>query len=201
MMVLNDSTFWFGLAAVGVNAAGYVPYIRGILRGSVRPQRITWGIWTLLTTIAAVNQVANDGGYSTYFFASTTLLVLIVFVLSLRRGVGGRSAFDATILIAALGLFVVWGFTRDTRTTTLIAIAIDGIGALPTLVKTYRRPETEAYAQWILAGVSGGLALLALGTRTDPILFCYPLYVIGMNAVIVLAKLCGTRLGSRPTTA
>jgi hypothetical protein len=191
--MLGEKEFWLGIASVALNAAGYYPYIGGILRGNVKPQRITWGIWTILTTIAFVNQVINGGGYSTFFFGSTALLVLIVFILSIKRGIGGRSNFDITVLIASFALFVLWAVTKDTRTTTLIAVAIDFVGALPTVYKTFMKPETEVYLQWILAAVSGFLAMLAIGGSRDYILFAYPFYVVVMNSVIVLAKFAGTK--------
>ena len=68
-----------GVFASILNILGYIPYIRDIVRGVVKPQRITWGIWTILTTVAAVNQVLNDGGYSSLFFVSTAILVAITF--------------------------------------------------------------------------------------------------------------------------
>ncbi|HMS24160.1 MAG TPA: hypothetical protein PKB15_00480 [Acidimicrobiia bacterium] len=185
--MLTDRAFLFGMAALILNGIGYAPYIRGIFRGTVKPQRITWGLWTILTGIIFVNQVLNGGGYSSYFFGSTTLLVTTVFVLSFVKGMGGRSRFDVFVLIAAVVLFISWAFTRDTRTTTIIAVSIDGIAALPTLVKAYKHPHTEAYLQWILAAAGGVLVFFAVPT-TDYILFVYPVYVVVMNAAIVGAK-------------
>jgi hypothetical protein len=179
--------FFFGVAALVVNVAGYIPYFAGIFSGRVKPQRITWGIWSILTTIAFVNQVANHGGYSSLFFGSTVLLVVTVFILSIKRGLGGSSGFDKGILIAAAVLFLVWIITRDTRISTILAVTIDGIGALPTLKKAYLRPDTEVYAQWVLAAISGVLSTLAV-PKPDYILYVYPLYVVVMNAAIVAAK-------------
>ncbi|HUD11546.1 MAG TPA: hypothetical protein VMS08_03975 [Candidatus Saccharimonadia bacterium] len=191
--MLDNKDFWYGIASVIVNASGYLPYIRGILRGHVRPQRITWGIWSILTTIAFVNQIVNGGGYSVLFFGSTVLLVVTVFVLSFRFGIGGRSKFDMAVLAAACCLFVAWAATKNTHITTVIAITIDGVAALPTVFKTFARPETEAYLQWIMAAISGLLSMLAIGAHGAYILYAYPIYVIVMNGVIVLAKFAATR--------
>lgn len=89
-----DKALIFGASALIVNLIGYIPYIKGIFDGLVKPQRITWGIWSILTFVGFINQGLNGGGYSTYFFGSTTALVFIVFVLSFRKGVGGGSSFD-----------------------------------------------------------------------------------------------------------
>ena len=106
---------------------------------------------------------------------------------------GGRSKFDLLVLFASLALFALWVVTRDTRTTTIIAVTIDCIAALPTLYKAYVHPETEVYLQWILAAVAGFFSMLAVGTSTDYILYIYPLYIVLMNGLIVLAKFVGSR--------
>jgi hypothetical protein len=179
--------FWLGVLALMLNIAGYVPYIRDIFRGIVKPQRMTWGLWTILTAITAVNQIANGGGWSSLFFVSTTVLVAITFILSLKYGMGGASTLDKICLAMAICLFGYWAILHNTRLSTLVAVVIDAIGALPTLVKTYHHPETETYIQWTFAGIGGFLTLLAV-PRLDWALIVYPIYVFVMNGAIVGTK-------------
>ena len=178
---------FFGTTSLIFNIVGYVPYIRDILRGIVRPQRVTWGIWTILVGITAANQILNDGGWSSLFLVSTSLLVTITFVLSIKYGVGGASWVDRICLLLAGALIVYWVLSQDTRFSTLIAVAIDAIGAVPTLIKTYRNPQTETYVQWVLAGIAGIFAMAA-ATRLDWALLVYPGYVVIMNSAIVGTK-------------
>ncbi len=176
-----------GFAALLLNLLGYIPYIRDILRKKVKPHRITWGIWTILTTIAAFNQVSNGGGYSSMFFISTTVLVTIVFVLSFRYGMGGASKIDRLCLTLAILLLIYWITVQETRLSTVLAVIIDGLAAIPTVIKTYHQPETESYPQWILAGIAGLLTMSAV-PHFDWILIIYPLYVVLMNGAIVGVK-------------
>ena len=177
----------FGVLALLVNLLGYIPYVHDIVKGRVKPQRITWGIWAALSSVVFANQVTNGGGWSVYFFGSSALVTSLVFILSLRRGTGGSSRTDRMLLVAAIILFVYWLFSRDTRYTTLIAILIDALGALPTILKAYNSPRSETYPQWVMAGVGGALSLLAIA-KTDYILYMYPLYIVLVNALIVSAK-------------
>jgi hypothetical protein len=193
-----DIELIFGVSALVVNLIGYVPYFRGIFRGEVKPQRITWGIWTILTSIAFVNQVANGGGWSSLFFGSTTLLVVLVFLSSFKYGVGGKSKLDIGVLIAATVLLVAWIITKNTTTSTYIAIAIDAIGALPTIIKAYKQPETEAYLQWFMAALAGMFSFLAVG-GSGFVLYAYPLYVIIFNALIVASKKAGHMRAAKNT--
>lgn len=194
MLFGMEKLLFFGLGAVILNFAGYVPYIKAILAGVVKPQRVTWGIWTILTTIAFVNQVLNNGGYSALFFGSTVGLVGIVFLLSLVRGVGGASRFDIMILSMSLVLLVFWVIFRESYYSTLFAIAIDAFGAIPTLIKAYKQPQTEVFLQWILSALGGFLSLFAVPQITF-ILIVYPLYVVVMNGLIVVTKYIGSTRG------
>lgn len=176
-----------GVSALLLNLIGYVPYIRDIFRKIVKPHPYTWAIWTILTTIAAVNQVKNDGGYSSLFFISTAILVCFVFILSLRFGMGGSSKIDRVCLILAIILLIHWFTSKDTHLSTVLAVIIDGIGAIPTLIKVFHHPQSETYIQWTLAGIASLLTILAV-PRLDWILLIYPLYVFIMNGAIVGTK-------------
>lgn len=183
----------FGVAALIVNCIGYIPYFRGILRGEVKPQRITWGIWSILASINFVNQVINGGGWSLLFFGSTTILVLAVFCLSFKYGVGGSAISDKIVLVLAFLLLILWIATGDTVKSTYIAITIDMIGALPTIFKAYKKPETEAYLQWIMAAAAGALSLVAVGANQAVVLYAYPVYIIVFDSIIVFSKYLGGR--------
>jgi hypothetical protein len=178
---------FLGVAALALNIIGYIPYVIGIIRKKVKPHPVTWGIWTILTTIAAVNQVSNQGGYSSLFFISTTVLVFTVFILSLRYGSKGVTLIDKICLTLALALLVYWLTLQETRISTLIAVIIDAIGAIPTVIKTWRHPATETYIQWMLAGIGGFLTIFTV-PRLDWALLIYPFYVVVMNATVVGVK-------------
>lgn len=176
-----------GFAALILNLVGYFPYIRDILRHIVKPHAVTWGIWTILTTIAAFNQVRNGGGYSSLFFISTAFLVGFVFILSLKNGFDKISTIDRICLILAVLLLIYWLTVQETHISTVLAVIIDGIGAIPTLIKTFHHPETETYPQWVLAGIGGLCTMLAV-PKLDWILLIYPAYVFFMNGAIVGVK-------------
>jgi hypothetical protein len=100
---------------------------------------------------------------------------------------GGASKVDLLCLALAILLLIYWITVKDTYTSTVLAVIIDGIGAIPTLIKTYKHPATESYPQWVLAGIAGLFTMLAV-PRFDWILLIYPLYVVLMNSAIVGVK-------------
>ena len=176
-----------GVFALLLNFTGYIPYVCDIFRNKVKPHPVTWGIWTILTIIAASNQVLNGGGYSSLFFISTAVLVTFVFILSFRFGMGGASKIDRFCLVLSLLLLLYWLTLRETHLSTIIVVIIDGMAAFPTLLKTYHHPKTESYNQWVCAAVAGIVTIFAV-PRLDWVLLLYPVYVVIMNCSIVVVK-------------
>jgi hypothetical protein len=193
---MTNKLMLIGLLSLIFNLIGYVPYYRDIFRGKVKPQRITWSLWAVLTFIASVNQIRNGGGWSTVFVLSTFLLVFGVFILSFTKGIGGGSTQDKLSLVVAGLLFIWWIYSKDSVYSTYIVIAIDSIGALLTAQKAYKEPETEAYLQWFTSGISAMLGILAIEGYSI-ILLAYPLYVVIGNSVIVSAKYIGSKKGAK----
>lgn len=178
----------FGIIGALINLLGYIPYLRDIVRSKVKPQRVTWGIWVVLNTVAAVNSTVNGGGWSLLFLWSTLVLVLITFVLSIKRGVGGIGKLDKAMIACAGLLLMYWALSRDTVLSTFIAIAIDTLGLIPTIVKTYKDPSSETCPQWVLAGVAGIFTVFAVGSFNEFVLIAYPLYIVLGNSLVVSTK-------------
>lgn len=190
-----DKFVVIGIVALILNLIGYIPYYKDIFKGRVKPQRITWTLWAILTFIASLNQVRNGGGWATIFTISTFALVFGVFLLSFVKGVGGGSKLDKTSLAVAGLLFVWWIFSKDSIYSTYIVIAIDSVGAMLTAIKAYKNPETEAYLQWITSGVAATLSILAL-EKYSLVLLAYPLYIVFGNTAIIIGKYLGSLKGS-----
>ncbi|MFN8016261.1 MAG: hypothetical protein U0R17_06625 [Acidimicrobiia bacterium] len=179
-----------GLSSAIIALIGNIPYVISILRGNARPHRISMGIFTIVGLITFFNQVINGGGYSALFGASTAFSVLVFFVLSIKKGMGGKSKLDIICLISALVLLVFWLASSETRITTLLAIAIDIVAIVPTVHKVYLHPETEIYWAWIVVGVSGFITVFAV-PNNDLILYAWPVYVGFANCTVALIKKFG----------
>ena len=83
-----------GLAAALVAIADTIPYVRDMLRGTTLPHRGTWLIWSLLSVLVFFSQRADGASWSLVAAAMQVLLNGLIFVLAVRRGVGGVSRAD-----------------------------------------------------------------------------------------------------------
>jgi hypothetical protein len=108
----------------------------------------------------------------------------VIFLLAIRRGVGGVSPVELALLgIAALGI-VGWQIADDPVVATCSVVLADVIGVALMLPKTYRDPGSETLATFAIGVVSTLFALAAVGS-TEVALLIYPLYLLVADGAVV----------------
>jgi hypothetical protein len=78
-----------GLLAGAMSVADTIPYVRDILRAKTRPHRGTWLIWATLAIVVVLSQRADGASWSLIMVGTDAVLTVLIFALSIRRGVGG----------------------------------------------------------------------------------------------------------------
>lgn len=188
----SELTVWaaIGLAGGLLAMVDPVPYVRDVMRGSTRPHRGTWLIWSVLGCTALASQWASDGGWSlvvlTVQAASTTLVLL----LSLRRGVGGVSPGELALLALAGAGLAGWAISDRPVVATCCVLVADVVGVLLMLPKTWADPWSETPSTFVLASASGACGTVAVGGLVTELLL-YPLYfalINGFVAVVILGR-------------
>jgi len=180
----------FAILSAALIVAGAPPYLWGILKGTTKPERATWLIWSVLGTIAFFSQLKLHGGWSLLFVGLDGLGTIIVFGLSLKFGVGGWKPLDRLALaIASIGV-VVSLVTRQPLLALTGVILADLSGATLTIVKAFRAPDSETAITWLLVGTSALIGALSVGKLQLDILI-YPLYLTLANYGVLVAQLLG----------
>ncbi len=129
----------FGVLAVVAGVANTIPYVRDTLRGVTRPHRGTWLIWSVLAIVVCLSQHADGASWSLLMPAAQTILTGGVFVLAIRRGVGGVSATErAMIAIAAAGV-AGWVVADEPMLATGCVVVADLLAAALALLIRHRR--------------------------------------------------------------
>ena len=152
----------FAIVAALLAIVGNVPYIRDVLRGRVQPHAYTWLVWTLVSGMTFFGQLAKGAGIGALPTAASEIFTLAIFLLSLRYGFSNPSRSDKVFLGVALAGLVPWLLTSDPTWSVVIAVGIDLVAFIPTLRKTWRRPETERGLLYGMNVARHGLALFSL---------------------------------------
>ena len=172
--------------------SSFIPYVRGILLGRVKPQRTIFLIWTLLVLIAIFSQLAKGATNSLWLPSLQTFGGIVILLLSIKYGVGGFNKRDFIAIFFVTTGLIVWHFTKEAAIALYIVIFIDAVGLYLTLHKTYLVPESETKLAWMLSSTGGLFAALAVG-NFNIILLSYPVYIIFSNAAVVVAIQMGLR--------
>lgn len=182
----------FGLLSGFLSALCYIPYIRGILKGKVKPERASWFIWSVLTAIGFFSNLAIGATHSLWLPGVQGVGVVIVFLLSIKSGYGGFLKRDIITLIASALVLVIWYFTKQPTLAVYLTTLIDAMGGYLTVIKSYEKPETETPLTWGISTFAGLFAILAVG-RADAALLAYPTYIFLVNGAVMMAIILGTR--------
>jgi hypothetical protein len=169
-----------------------VPYIRDIFLLKVKPQRATFLIWSVLGVIAFFSQLAKGATNSLWLPGLETFGAIIIFILSIKYGVGGFNKRDYIALFIALIGLVIWYFTKEAAVALYLIIIVDGVGTYLTVHKAYNFPESETHFAWILSAIGGVFALISVGSF-NVILLSYPIYLIFANLAVLMAIQMGMR--------
>lgn len=122
---------------------GNVPYLRDIIKGRVQPHPYTWLVWSLVSCIIFFGQVAKGAGVGAIPTAASEVFTIIIFFFSLKYGFKNIRKIDTVFFIIALLGIIPWILTKDPTVSVIIAVGIDLVAFIPTMRKTWARPETE----------------------------------------------------------
>lgn len=175
----------FGVAAGFIALAAFIPYIIGTMWGTVKPERATWLV--LATNSLVLHFSYTDAGQADAGWYTLAVAVgpSVVFVLSLWRGVGGLSRFNASCLAGALTAAIIWWSTDSPMLAVWMGIAVDSFGILPTVRKVLcEEKDGESLTAWTLSSLASVIALLGMSDWSLAN-SAYPTYLLVGNVVVL----------------
>ena len=168
--------------------AGY-PYIRDILYGDARPNRVTWFGWILLSGSSALIQLTHHPDNSVFFVAADATLNAVIFILAFYKGVTAFRRLDGICLFFGLLGMVLWLGLDQPVLALLSNIFADLCFGIPSIVKTYANPSSESLDSWRLQAIGTFIGLLSktdihlTNTLFPTFLFltCFTFYLLAAN--------------------
>lgn len=139
-----------------------VPYVVSIFRGRTKPERTSYLIWLIVDVVSIITYISAGATTTIWTGIVLTLTGLLVFILSIKYGIGGFSKFDLSCLVMALSGIFIWVTSKDALLALYFITFVNVIGYLPTIKKTYFLPKTENTLSWTLVASASVLNLFAL---------------------------------------
>ena len=159
---------YFIIIGTLIGAVGSVAYLIDTVKGKVKPNRVSFLLWSIAPFIAFFAQVKQGVGLEALMTFSTGFLPLTVFIASFvnKEAEWKLTTFDLMCgLLSIIGL-ILWLITKVGNVAIFFSIVADGLAAIPTIVKAYKYPETEMAWPWIATVFGVVLTLLTLSSFT-----------------------------------
>ncbi len=176
------------LLGAAVNLGGTSYYIKKTWRGEIKPNRVSWLMWSiipLIATAAALSDGVTWAALPVFMSGFTPLLVLIASFAN-KNAYWKLRTFDYVCgALSALAL-VLWAITKEPNIAIALTILSDFIAAVPTLVKSWKYPETESaasYAGGVFSALTGFAAIKMWGFSS----LAFPIYLIIIDSSFIIA--------------
>jgi hypothetical protein len=179
-----------GLVSAVLTALCVLPYLRDMYRGTTRPQRVSWFVFATLSVVAAVSQFLEGAHAGAWLSAGAAAGFTLVFLASLRHGVGGTSPRDIVALTVALVGVVVSILVERPIVAVCAVIAAELAAVSLTARKAVHDPKSETASTWLIDAAAGIVAIMAVTERSVTELL-YPVHHVLVNAWVLGAIVIG----------
>ena len=148
-MILSKGVF--SAVAIALNFISFYPYVRDVLRGTVKPHVFSWIIWGITTCVIFLAQLEDRGGVGAWPMGLAGVLTFFVaFLAYVKKGDLAITRTDWIFFIAALSALPFWYFTSTPLWAVVILTAVDLLGFGPTVRKVFDHPRSESLTFYVL---------------------------------------------------
>jgi hypothetical protein len=159
---------YFAVVGAIVASLGGVYYLYETIVGKAKPNRVTWFLWGLFPMIIFVAQRAQgvEGlSWATFTAGLTPFLVFLASFLN-KKAYWKTEPRDYYLMAAAIAGIILWALTDSPNLAILFSLVADFLAGLPTLLKSYRHPQTESWIAYAISTLGFGVGILAIPSFT-----------------------------------
>ena len=177
-----------GVVAGIISALAFFPYFVSILKGTTKPIRVTWWVWSWLGILLFFSYKAS-GAHDTLLVPFIYMITpVLVAILSIKYGCGGLTAVDVICFVSSLIATVFWLFSGSSEQSLFLFLVIDFIGLIPTIRNTFHHPEQESSPAWLLMAAANFLNLI-VACNEGFVVAVYPLYLFLSGTLVFCLSL------------
>ena len=191
--MINENWIYVGTA---IGAAGAAVYLRDTLRGTTKPNRVTWLLWAVAPLLASAVEFSDGVGLRALPTFMIGFMPLLVFIGSFHNSASLWKIRRIDYVCGAVSVIgtLVWLVTRNGTLAICAAIAANFMAGIPTLMKSWTHPKTETVYSYLGAVISMAVLLLTVTDWTFEVA-AFPIFVLCVASVEVV--LVGLEPGPR----
>lgn len=167
---------------------GVASYIKETLKGKTKPNRVTWLLWTVapfIATAAALSAGVRWSVLPVFMAGFGPLLVLLASFVN-KKSYWKLEKFDYVCGFFSVLALIFWAITKAPMIAIIFSILSDGFAGIPTLIKSWKYPETEtvdAYTTGLFSALTSFFAIKFFSFAA----LAFPIYLSIMNSFLILA--------------
>lgn len=186
---------YFAIVGAVVGSLGGFYYLYETVIGKAQPNRITWLLWGIFPMVIFVAQRAQgvEGLSWTSFVAGFTPLLIVAASFLNKLAYWKSEPRDYYLMAVAIVGIVLWAITDNPNLAILFALLADMVAGIPTLIKSYRQPESESWIAYAISTVGFGVSLLSVQTY-DFENTAFVAYIFSINGVLAVLASRGRRV-------
>jgi len=163
----------------------YILGIYSIIRGNFRPQRMTRFLILVFSAIYVISLFVQGDRNAIWLALVSLISTLVIFLLSIKKGMGGFAKLDIIVLVIVVFSIIVWKITNNPVLGLTMSLVADLTSYIPTFVKVWKFPETEEWKFYASVVLANFLNLLSISNYTFSKIILQS-YLLGVNAAIIL---------------
>ena len=157
-----------------LHVAGFVPYVRAIVRKVTEPAKASWLIWATLDSITCAGMYAKHTLNGQIIGAG--LGAWMVFVLVTKYGKPGWTRLDKFCLGGAVLGIALWKISGNPTFGIMTSLSVMFLGSFPTFASAWHDPSKEDRTAWTIFWISCVFAVIAIPAWTladaaQPVIF------------------------------
>lgn len=176
---------YFAVVGALVGSLGGFFYLYETAVGKAKPNRVTWLLWGLFPMIIFVAQRVQgveNLSWATFAAGLTPLLIVLVSFIN-EKAYWKTEPKDYILMAAATVGIILWAITKEANLAIVFSLGADLLAGLPTLIKSYKFPETESWPAYAVSALGFGIGVLAIQTFTFEN-YAFISYVFLLNALL-----------------
>ena len=169
-----------------ISVVPFYLYTRNTIRGTTKPNLVTWFFWALAPLIGTYLQLKAGAGLSVLpvFLAGFFPLIIFIVALTSRNGHWRLTTFDVLCGVFSFFALILWILTTRTDVSIFFAILADGLAAVPTITKSWKFPERETAVGYLPGVLNNILGLLVIKNWNFSIA-SFGIYFIVLNLLLM----------------
>lgn len=153
---------WLVVASLALGIVGAYAYMRDVVSGKAKPNRVSWGLWAiapLIGTGAALSAGADLWVTARVFLAGCIPLTVFMLSFFTEKSQWKIDSFDIVCGFFALLAIGTWLFADSFKTAILFSALAQIFASFPTIRKAWHFPETESGFIFVM-GLCGVLLII-----------------------------------------